>query len=443
MSSLIQYFKKAIEHLPPCLGKLLSFVPYKYKLGRSYVKYCSLIKDIPDKEYIYSSMASIVTYAYKNIPFYKDHYERNNFEPDDLKNFDDIKNIPIIKKSDLKKRNLSERSSVVSEGIKTNTGGTTGQPLSLLHDSESYSREWAHMHHAWKQLGYKPTDFKLTIRGMNLGNKPVIYNALQNEYRVNAYCSIHTLISALFRLIQKKNITFIHGYPSAIYELVKSINKFYPHLLKLINRTLKGILFCSEYPIPKFRQYIEEKLQVPTLSWYGHTEMAVLAPERETPYIYKPFQGSYGYAEALSIENKTHLIGTTLHNYISPLIRYDTGDLIKPVEYNEEILTSFSIKEGRIGDFVIDKNGRSISLTSLIFGRHHPVFNIVDFVQIAQEKAGEMYIALITDKKNVNYSSYFDSSNIDMDFKYITIDKPVKSESGKISLKVDLHDLLK
>ncbi len=176
-------------------------------------------------------------------------------------------------------------------------------------------------------------------------------------------------------------------------------------------------------------------MKVPTISWYGHTEMAVLACEKSEPFVYYPFQ-SYGFTESVEIDGKQHLVGTTLHNSIGPLIRYDTGDLIEPISYKDGVLESFKVAEGRIGEFVIDTNGRSIPLTALIFGRHHKLFEVADFVQVHQKNPGVLIVIVTTQSADINCDELFDAEGVNMNIIFKLVKQPYKTKSGKVSLLV-------
>jgi phenylacetate-CoA ligase len=322
--------------------------------------------------------------------------------------------------------------------MKINTGGTSGQPLEFYIDSKAFAREWAHMHHIWASLGYRQTNLKLTFRGKNLGNKPIQYNPVHNECLVNAYVDMDSVLEVIAHVASNRVISFIHGYPSSIYNFAAFCKELRPDVIAVLQKSLQGILLSSEYPARVYRDLIEDVFRVPTISWYGHSEMAVLAYET-SKFIYTPFH-TYGFCEAVHDGNDSYrLVGTSYYNYASPFIRYDTGDSIEPVD-GQEPLAAFRIESGRVGEFIIDAQGRRISLTALVFGRHHPLFGLANFIQIAQEKPGEATV-LVTpahrnDRIGEDWSKLFDSSNIDVRFQFYTLDKPFCSSSGKIPLLV-------
>lgn len=428
--------KRTLSKVPPSIGRVLSNVPFQYRLGSSYLKFRHAEIGVPSPDSVFLMMKEIVESAYLNVPFYRGFYARHGFLPSDLHSYEDLNTIPIVKKSDLKEYGLSDRAIADASGIVTNTGGTSGQPLGLMLDSGAYAREWGHMHTVWERLGYKTSDMKLTLRGMNLGSEPIVYNFIHNEFQINAYCEFDRIIFALKSLLEKYTIKYIHGYPSSIYDLVNQLSLKYPDVLSELKKSLEGVFLGSEYPAPIYRDYIEKGLGVRSISWYGHSEMAVLAGEKEERFVYYPFH-SYGYAEAVAMGDGIHLVGTTIHNFVSPLIRYDTEDVIEPISIKAGVLESFRVSKGRQGEFVLDKNSRRISLTALVFGRHHRIFEIVDFVQVSQLIHGEMTVWVTSKCTGVSWEEYFDSDDVSIDIRFEVVSSPFKTASGKVPLLVN------
>jgi phenylacetate-CoA ligase len=201
---------------------------------------------------------------------------------------------------------------------------------------------------------------------------------------------------------------------------------------------LKGILLGSEYPAPPYRSVIEKAFPVPTISWYGHSEMTVLAGENGTPLVYEPFH-SYGFCEAVpSPDGQMHLVGTCYDNFASPFIRYDTGDSIAPEQVENGLLASFRIQNGRLGEFVLDQTGHPVSLTALIFGRHHKAFESAEFIQISQDRPGHAILHVTTRTLGTadQMMKRFDLGNINMTFDIECREQPVRTERGKIPLLI-------
>lgn len=417
---------------------LFRYIPYSFRLGTSYTRHCKLIGQYDEmtcseKElFHYIKLKKLLDFSYSNNGFYKSFYDSKGYHPSEFKKLSDFSNVPIVTKSDLKKFNLEKRSLSNNSPFKVNTGGTSGEPLEFYLDKKVFSREWAYMHKIWSTLSYSYLDTKLTFRGKNNNGKPLRYNVIHNEYIVDAYVSFGLVVKAIDALTNKRKIKYLHGYPSSIYAFCKFLQDNNIDAQKLFNNKLQGVFLGSEYPAPKYRELIEKILKVSTISWYGHSEMAILAYEKNDAFTYYPFQ-TYGYTEAIHTSSgESKLVGTSYYNYNSPFIRYDTGDRITGEQYKSGILQTFKIASGRVGDIVYDKHGNPISLTALIFGRHHAAFDVIDFLQVRQSENGFATLC-VTSKLPVKIDM-FNLQNIDMVFNIEIMEMPYRTSAGKIPL---------
>lgn len=394
------------------------------------------------KEWIFHNVKSITLNAQVNNEFYKEHYEKHNFDASTLKKFDDLERIPIVTKDDLRNSRSSWMKYDHSK-YTGNTGGTSGSPLKFNLSKEILDKEAFYITNIFQGLGCGKDKGRLVFRGLNvLKNKHIQFVLSEDAYLINLYIPFNELLPDLLDFFDKNQINYFHGYPSAIYQLALFCQKPQNgHLLEKIRKNLKGVLLGSEFPAPIYRKTIEEVFRVRSLSWYGHSEMAILAVERDSPYVYYPFH-SYGYCEAIVIETgRTNLIGTSYLHHDTPFIRYDTGDSIELVSEENGLINSFKIAQGRVGEYILDSNGHPISLTALIFGRHHKAFEFADFIQVSQSMPGQaiLHISLSNLSNQSNLSEIintFDLSRVNITFKINLRNSPYRTKSGKVPLLI-------
>lgn len=439
--SLQEKVKRRLEKLPPSPGVFLNFLPFSLRLGSEYTDALRLADRLARagaesrEKFLVESFNNIFSHFRHNNGYYKHLLQKLHCNTESVKSIQDIKNIPVLTKSMLREVPIEERSLTQFCYRQFNTGGTSGFPLSFYLEKNFYAREWAHMHYIWKKIGYEPGKTKITIRGKNIDGI-YKYNFNQNEFLINAYHSFsNNDFRNLYRVFRKYNTEFIHGYPSAIYSFLREVSLNAPYLLDFLRSNIKGIMLGSEYPSPVYRNYIEKTITPNTVSWYGHTEGVILAAEMEKKYQYIPFL-SYGYTEAVKKDDAWHLAGTSFYNYAAPFIRYDTEDIIKP-EFDESgHLRSFEITDGRIGEFIRDINSKNISLTALIFGRHHRLFDRVNFVQVKQPAPGEIIVYYSNPTAIDNPSDLFDSGNLNLKIRFEQVSEPFRTPLGKIPLLI-------
>lgn len=446
--ALIPKIKDLLQEIPFPLGVALAQVPYSwrptignaYRIRKAEAKLFDTMGIERRKQLILERMRATITHASKNIPFYRDAYTKAGFKIGDLQSFDDIRRIPIVSKEQLRATDLEARSSPCRGRYLTNTGGSTGSPLHFYITSEHIPVEWAHMHIIWESAGYRQNALLLTFKGRNLKGRSIVYDGLRHQYSANVYMNMAKIAPTLLGLLKRRRVEYLHGYPSALYEFAYFCEEQCRELRDRLRETLKGALLCSEFPVATHRIVIERVFSIPTLSWYGHSERAILAWEKREPFVYEPFH-TYGYCEAMQDKQTggCRLIGTSYFNRASPFIRYDTGDDIEPIDFEGGILRSFRIRSGREADFVVDREGVPIPLTALIFGRHHELFNLAKFLQVRQEERGRITV-LVTPKdrlpESIDLAKWFDDSDLALDVAFEVLQSPILTPSGKVALKV-------
>jgi phenylacetate-CoA ligase len=81
-----------------------------------------------------------------------------------------------------------------------------------------------------------------------------------------------------------------------------------------------------------------------------------------------------------------------------------------------------------------------ISLTALIFGRHHRVFEIADYVQIRQHYAGKavIVVSISGDQRPSKHrlASLFDLAHVNISFDLEIREQPIRTKSGKTPLLI-------
>ena len=431
---MIKKIKTFAEKFPYSVGRTFSVLPFSLRLGSQYKMFHSLARaslewnDRQREDYSIKALHDIVEYAKDKYPCYRDYYQKHGVLELEIHSLNDFRRLPPTDKSFFRKH-AGDFSGV----YRLNTGGTTGTPFSFYVDKHAWAREWAHMHLIWEMRDYHYMNLNLALRGKNLGNTNIRYNPVHNEFLINTYHPVSDYLPELRYLFRKRRIQYIHGYPSAVYNFIIELEKNCTREeIFCFLAPIKGVLPHSEFPFP----YMKEKFMewnLPCISWYGHSEMCILAYDKDFNNSYRPFS-TYGYAEV----SDSHLLGTSFHNNDMPLIRYDTGDLVTQLECTENgLCKAFGIAEGRNGDFIEDRNGKQIPLTSLIFGRHHKAFDMAEHIQIHQESPGNATIYLIKPGAIVeNPEKLFDLGALDISFHVEQRNTPILSSSGKLKLKV-------
>ena len=363
---LVSCLKKTLTKTPFSIGAGLAKIPYSIRpgFGKDYRRAQATRRWFEEeaspeekRDFIFQRVRRVAEIAAREVPFYRDFYAENGFDVAELRSFEDLGKIPIVTKALLQEYELEKRSRKIAGRSATFTGGSSGEPFLFYSDKRQIGNEWAHMHWIWGRLGFGQADLKLSV-ALEPEAPPIFYNGLRHEVVLNIYFSREILSAAFLNLPKRvRKIKYLRGYPSAFSEFLSFCETENPAVLDALRENLRGTFLASEFPSPIFRETIERTTGKPTISWYGHAERAILAPERRRAGLYEPFQ-SYGFCETVrDADGFESLVGTAYWNFASPLIRYRVDDGVKVIEKEDGILKSFEILEGRIGDFLVDKNG--------------------------------------------------------------------------------------
>lgn len=143
-----ELLKSFTDRLPHSLGRWLSNLPMDVRLGRDYTFYVQQIKllESEQREQQLYQINKLIMHAWNRIPFYQQLYKGYGCDGSVLMSgLQELHNLPIVSKADMQKVPLCERSESRNALKKSNTGGTSGQPLEFYLEKSAYAREWAHM----------------------------------------------------------------------------------------------------------------------------------------------------------------------------------------------------------------------------------------------------------------------------------------------------------
>ena len=323
--------------------------------------------EIEMKNYQDERLRKIIRHAYDTVPYYKELFDKNNIVPKDIKTQEDLYNIPILTKDDIKNNFQKLVSTKVPKTLMKigETSGTTGSPLRVYRDLYSIIFENAIVWRQWRWAGIKLGDNIAILRGERIIPQEItqspfwIYSKFSKRLKLSPLHLTDETVFDYIDAIKKYNCKALQAYPASAYMLALYCKK------NNIKLRLKAVFTSSEPLHPFQRDTIEETFGCKVWDYYGMGERVCCASECQEHSGILHLNEEYGITEFLDKENinrdKGVITGTTLHNYAMPLIRYKTGDMgelskvkcscnktskvIKPIEtkYQDIMLT----KEGR------------------------------------------------------------------------------------------------
>ena len=326
----------------------------------------------PREEEAVKELKKIVAYAIKSCPYYKD------YKPVD-ENFD-IKNYPIIHKSDLLAHGEEMISTAINRKMITmvSTGGTTGPSVNV---ASSYREEiitTAYNNYLFERFG-KGTICTIREHDLKPGEK---YRSFGNRLMLSPNSINQESVSYYVDLMKQKGVRFLHVYPTSILSLCKYIQH---SGIDTSDLPIKAIVASSEIFAIETKQLIKEVFPTATIvDYYGQTEHVAAGVALD----FEPmrFFTSYGYVELIDSGVRergdvvAEIVSTSLFKTSQPLIRYATGDFV--VIDSEGNIRSLL---GRTSDFLIGKEGNLIP--AVITNRPETMANVL-LIQYYQDTPG-------------------------------------------------------
>lgn len=376
-------------------------------------------------------LKNTLVYAYKNVPYYKEIFDKVEFDPETMKEAIDIKKIPLLTKEiaiEVGEELYSREKINCYESV---TGGSSGRALKVLLDKDSIYKERAFTNHFLGKYGYNLRKTRtLAFWGHNKDHD-YYYSPLKNEIVISPFKLFdEKSFDDVWKALENFKPDFVSGYPSAIYTFAQMMER------NQKKRKFKLVDFYAENYTQEMKSYIEQILQCKAIANYGHTERAVFAEEYEDGYL---FNGLYGYTEFLPTENEGEykICCTGFISRKMPLIRYVTDDVVR---FNEK---GFAEIQGHKFSEVslVSKTGGKIFKGALTM--HLNAFEKVKQYQYVQYEPGKVFLDLVliqdlTDKEKREILSYLKRRcENQLDIEIRIVDKIELTKRGKYNWAIN------
>jgi phenylacetate-CoA ligase len=381
------------------LGKgLLMWLPMSVKLGGTYRKWRSFLWKAErwpaEMIRIWQArrLREIVGHAWDHCEGYRELYRKAGVTPDDIQDMDDLHYLPCVTKEMLQ-NDLEAFSAPLQGRHHIATGGSTGIPLSFYVTRQNRHIEKAFMHAGWRWTGWEPGGCTAVLRGAFVGSKRQLweYDAYWRQLQMTSYHLAPEALPVYMEALQHFQPDTLQAYPSACLILADLLQDYGRPVQLPFRFIMLGSENLYDWQLEKLGRAFP---QVRLFSWYGHTEMAVLAPwcEHRNTFHCWPF---YGLTEVLdekgcevSEGEEGEIVGTSFQVMATPFIRYRTMDMaVKGPPRCPDCKRNFQILNNIIGrrqEFIVTADGRYISMTAI--NMHDRIFDALRQFQFVQEE---------------------------------------------------------
>lgn len=279
------------------------------------------------------------------------------------------------------------------------TGGSSAAPMPFYIDRfVSRQREKAFIWNQWSRVGYEPGDRIASFTGNVPRHGLYAHDPLFNKFTFSSFDLIPTCLPAIVAGLNHIRPKFLHGYPSTLSTLAKLLQNSH----RSLDFNVRAVLCGSEKTEPHQRKAIEQVFETKVYTWYGHSEMCVLAGECECSQALHLYP-QYGYVEYVPADvwhesgKQLHeIVATGFNNWIMPFIRYKTGDYAILKEGVCDCGRHYPLIEevvGRLQEFIVDREGNLISVSALT-----SLFEKLPFIEevyIFQDKPGQFDLCVL------------------------------------------------
>ncbi|HQH26860.1 MAG TPA: hypothetical protein PLP17_05635 [Oligoflexia bacterium] len=334
--------------------------------------------------YQFSRIREILDHALHHVAYYQKLFSDHGLHLAQIKTPDDLQKIPLLTK-DLLRRNYTALAADNARSFKPqklSTSGTTGSAIEFLADRHSNVLEFVYYWRYWGWFGYRLGDpfaelsAEYFIARDQQHTVPFCHQPLLRRLLLNSVCLAAEHAASYIRALRKYQPRFLKGLASNLYLLALLCRNSAAHRVRF-----DAIFSQGERLLPHQRQTIEETFSCKVYDSYGHMERT--AAISQCPHGNYHVHSDYGLVHlerndsdiacALSPDQYlAEVIGTSLHNYAMPLIRYATGDLVR-VSKNPAYCScgrSFPTVESIIGrnvDIIVTPDGRAVTAIYLAF----------------------------------------------------------------------------
>jgi len=354
----------------------------------------------------------IVAHAYKNVPFYRNLYDRAGIHPSSIKGIDDLPKLPVISRLELMEEGidsyLRQGADLKKLSVK-HTTGTTGHPVMVYLNLCEYVFRVMIMFDLYARNS--SLTFPLTIVDVGPERKD---SATKMYQRVGPMKIIR-----LFRdlpleqqadILKRANPTIINGRPSVLWQLAnvfqdkniippnpKIINSGGEMLFKHVRQLLQEVFRCGVAD-----NYNSE--EIGNIAWQCPSDVHKMHPNMAASWLES--LNHKGMPAPNGTEGR--LVVTNLYNYTMPFIRYSMGDRGIMLD-SEKCSCGFNgpvmkLTEGRDENFIILPDGKEISprlmfdIINTSFPQNDPGWNMIDFIktfQIVQESDNLIIVKIV------------------------------------------------
>ena len=349
-------------------------------------------------------LQALVAHAYENVPYYRGLFDKNGLRPEDIRTAADLAAIPITTKQDLFGRPEGD---LIASGrdprrlVIRITSGSTGEPTIIRRTVPEEALLRAFRFRAMRGFGLRLPDRRVGIvlvrsedhRAPWIGLR--IYRAVTQFRTVRIHCLLEP--ADIVRALREIRPHIITGFSSSLARVARCMGDEARGLI-----TPRFIAAGGEVLTPRMREQIGDGFNARVFETYGSHELGLIGWEcKETAELHTCDDGTI--VEVLKDGRPAgpgeegELVGTNLHAFAMPFIRYRLGDVVRngsPRCRCGQPFATIREVQGRIVEYFELPDGRILHPWEivLVFFRTAPW---IRQYQLVQERQGRIILRAV------------------------------------------------
>jgi phenylacetate-CoA ligase len=347
-------------------------------------------------------LRALIRHAYDTVPYYRRVFDQRRLRPDDIQGPDDLYQLPLLTKEDVRRLGDDLRSRAVPPRRTTvgRTGGTTGVPLAFLLDRSRVAFDHALVERHWGWAGWRPGDWVVVLRGFPLvppeTRRPPFWRQDWADRRT--YLSSFHLggdnLARYAEQLRRWAPRFLAAYPSSLFTLAR-------YLETIDERVPVHAVFTGSESLSELERRVIEDRFGPVFDRYGTGERLVVGQQCAAGRYHQNVEfGLLQVDEPAGVPapagGRGTLVHTGLTNHSMPLIRYLTDDVGQRADGACPCgrgLPLMGAVEGRKDDAIVTADGRVMPRAGL--DQIHELVDGIERCQLVQREAGAVVIRVL------------------------------------------------
>lgn len=305
---------------------------------------------------------ALVAHAWAEVPFYRAHYGAAGFAPGDLKGWDDFRRLPPVTKADVianYPHAMLRRGETPERLVVSRSSGSSGQVLDICYDSRAMVTYLLAGLRLYRMgFDYRPWHTQLYVY-----TSPYPLNSLLGLFPMRFVPTLAP-ISEIAAEAERARPHLLVCYPSHLKQVA-------PALSAKARSRLRCVSVNSEMSTQAERDALARELGCPVLDEYSSEELTRIAAQCRCGR-YHVFE-DVNYLETVSTTADRAgegasgvIVGTNLHNFAMPMIRYVQNDLGRIAGEESRCACGWRFREltelqGRKNDSFVLPSGRELS----------------------------------------------------------------------------------